>query len=117
MCNVSHGAWQVCGSWIHTVDGLILPSEDNRLDSIPSYELKPPPPATPVIGVLPDVSSQVIASESVVERSLPSYSHPKHRVRIILRHPLLPAMQCKKALKTAKGLGFRAPGQLSAHLV
>lgn len=60
---------QVCGSWIHTVDGLILPSEDNRLDSIPSYELKPPPsfakPSGVLPDVLPDVSSQVIASESV----------------------------------------------------
>ncbi|KAK9842862.1 hypothetical protein WJX74_003558 [Apatococcus lobatus] len=52
---------EICGSWIHTVDGLILPSSDNSIDGLPDIHVPKPVHKVPD-NSQDDSSSAIIAS-------------------------------------------------------
>ncbi|KAK9845581.1 hypothetical protein WJX84_002837 [Apatococcus fuscideae] len=55
-------SFEICDSWIHTVDGLILPAKDNDLNNIPDFKLPQEPATSPTETSQDDQQSLIIAS-------------------------------------------------------
>lgn len=99
-CSHWHAAacLQICGSWIHTVDGLILPSMDNSIDGIPDFHIpKPKPAPRSSDSSQDDSSSAIIASRSCI--SLLCGLKPHKHIRL--------AVDCNQ--RNLESLGWGCP--------